>query len=373
MNTVQYLRWNPLSSPLRIEFAPDLLPSLRPQCERADVTGVLYGIRRGREVRLLAAGSSGEGEAGPPGMEPVGIYVWRVRGEVFLTESELELFEKRDAAVALVVAGARAGFFVREFNGSIQTVRSYEEFFVRRIGTDAHTRSTSGAQAPPEVPVATKLIPDGPPQTRTDSRISSRINPRTKPGIDPRIKPRISSRPVKRAWPNAGLVLLAALPVAALAYLHPVFPQSPTASQATRALQVHEEDGQLHISWKRGEPAILEIAEGNERTSVPVRPDQASATYVPQSGEVEIGLVHVDGSSPRREERVRFSGTAPAPLPPDPALAPIRQEIVALQAEADGLRSGLAAGGRRIRELQKAIARLTGGAEPTSWTRAKDP
>jgi len=64
------------------------------------------------------------------GLEPIGIYVLRVRGEVFLTERNLELFERTGALIALVVAGGRAGFFVRDFEGALQSIRSYEEFDV---------------------------------------------------------------------------------------------------------------------------------------------------------------------------------------------------------------------------------------------------
>jgi hypothetical protein len=58
----------------------------------------------------------------------VGVFASRVRGQVFLTEEDLERFDRAEAAVALVVSGQKGGFFVRDAAGSIETVRSYEEF-----------------------------------------------------------------------------------------------------------------------------------------------------------------------------------------------------------------------------------------------------
>ena len=49
-----------------------------------------------------------------------------------MTESDLERLEAVHArAIGLVIAGARAGFFVREPDGSMQTIKSHQEFQVR--------------------------------------------------------------------------------------------------------------------------------------------------------------------------------------------------------------------------------------------------
>src|ERR1700722_12700731 len=86
-------------------------------------TGVLFGARQRNRLRIVADETEG-------GLDPVGIFVVRPRGEVFLTETDLERFEvfQVPGAVALVVAGGKAGFFVREPGGAIQSVQSYEEF-----------------------------------------------------------------------------------------------------------------------------------------------------------------------------------------------------------------------------------------------------
>ena len=140
MVTVQYRRWCPPQSPLRIEFPPQLLHDVRlesaqpprrvalrwiPRFNRVvnQSSGLLFGVRHEDEVRVLTARAS-------DGLSPVGTFVWRERGEVFLTDDDLADFEKHQGVLALVVAGGQAGFFVREADGSMQAIRSHEEFKV---------------------------------------------------------------------------------------------------------------------------------------------------------------------------------------------------------------------------------------------------
>src|ERR1041385_8222992 len=109
MVTVHYRRWCPPKSPLRIEFPPALLHDIRregdqpatpvalrwrPLFNRAvsQSSGLLFGVRHRDEVRVLAA--TADTESAPAGLSPVGIFVWRERGEVFLTDHDLASFEK---------------------------------------------------------------------------------------------------------------------------------------------------------------------------------------------------------------------------------------------------------------------------------------
>ncbi|HEY7338850.1 MAG TPA: hypothetical protein VH639_28435 [Bryobacteraceae bacterium] len=119
--------WEPPESPLRIEFPDDLLTRLEPDPARMETTGLLYGSRQGTNVYLTLPGR----DTDQPG-EVVGIYVLRKRGEVFLTEANVALFERIDVPVALVIAGAKGGFFVRDRDGALQSVRSLEEIPISR-------------------------------------------------------------------------------------------------------------------------------------------------------------------------------------------------------------------------------------------------
>jgi len=115
--------WAAPESPFRIEYSPALLREVRISSGGVDAFGVLYGVRHGATIRLIAT-------RGRAGLDAVGVFASRVRGQVFLTEQDLERFEKADACVAMVISGETGGFFVRDRDGSIETVRSYQEFSI---------------------------------------------------------------------------------------------------------------------------------------------------------------------------------------------------------------------------------------------------
>jgi hypothetical protein len=265
-------RWCPPQSPVCVEFSSELLVELRTGEEAIETTGDLFGLRKDSEISVLAIRPE---PADAP--EKVGIFVSRARGEVFLTESNLGFFQKENAVVALVVAGERAGFFVRELDGSIQSVRSHEEFPVPR------------------------QVPAG-------------------------------SSHWKWAWPAAGGMV-------ALALLLPVFPRSPRLS----ALRASEDRGQLHIEWKPGQDAVLEIVDGGERIAIHVSPDQPSATYVRRTAVVEISLIALDGK-PARPQTLRFEA-------PTARFLDATAQVNRLQAEVEAKRA-------RATSLLKAIGRL---------------
>jgi hypothetical protein len=278
MGNGAYRRWCPPESPICVELSTELLLELRPEAESTETTGFLYGLRQGNEVRVLAVRSE------DLALEKVGIFVSRLRGEVFLTESNLGLFENEKALLALVIAGDKAGFFVREPDGSIQSVSSHQEF-----------------------PVPNRMS--------------------------------VAPKKWKWAWPVAVTL--------ALAILLPVFPRPPARALA---LRVWSDRTELHIAWQPGENAILEIVDGGERISIPVRPDQANATYARRTSDVEIGLIPVDGR-PARRESARFAGPA---LP----VGEVYSEFASGRAEVDRLRSQVEAKRARADSLQKAIGYL---------------
>lgn len=223
MRSIEYRRWAPLSSPLSVEFPAELLLELG----WADSTGILYGSRSGREIRLSALNTRTDEEQGK-----VGVFVSRIRGEVFLTDGDLAFLNRERVDLALVVVGRRAGFFVREADGSIQTVRSHDEFLIAREAVPSRLRSRG------------KPIP-------------------------------------RRKWIQA--FALAALPSAALAlFLEP--------GAQTSSLEIREIDRQLLISWNPPQNAVLTIEDDGALVSLPVRSDQSSVTYAPRGEEVEVAL-----------------------------------------------------------------------------------
>ena len=326
MVTVHYRRWCPPQSPLRIEFPPELLHDVRlagaqlerrlplrwiPRLNRVvnRSTGLLFGVRHEDEVRVLATRAS-------DGLLPLGTFVCRTRGEVFLTDDDLADFEKHQGLLALVVAGGRAGFFVHEPDGSVQAIRSHEEFRV----ADAASR--------PSV------------KTNTASEI---------PAPAPR-----GWRRVRQAWKRvAACAVLLALPAGALAYLRPLLPYTPIA------LAIREEAGQLVIGWNAGalaEDSRLEIQDGSERTILMLPANASSATYGLQSDDVEVRLTTGTRMAGAHWEAARFVAKAPRRLTPSSAL---QDRIRTLTVQAEDLRQSLAFGQAQTRELAAKLAAAT--------------
>ncbi|HVO96941.1 MAG TPA: hypothetical protein VMT15_02700 [Bryobacteraceae bacterium] len=145
--------WAPPESPLRVEFSTDLLRDVRAAGTSVDAFGTLYGACSGKTVRVVST-------RGQAGLTAIGVFASRVRGEVFLTEEDLERFETAGANVALVVAAERCGFFVRDAGGAIEAVRSYEEFFIQPpAAPDSKCRRWSWAYAFALLPLLAFAIP----------------------------------------------------------------------------------------------------------------------------------------------------------------------------------------------------------------------
>src|SRR5579872_707234 len=117
-----YRVWSPRESPVRIEYAPDLFLEARMQGPH----GFLFGSSSPGTIRIVAARKSLDA-AGLGAVRHIGTFCVRARGEVFLTENDMERFEQNASRAALVIAGSSAGFFVRGGDESVQSVRSYQE------------------------------------------------------------------------------------------------------------------------------------------------------------------------------------------------------------------------------------------------------
>jgi hypothetical protein len=243
---------------LRIEFPPELLHEVRLEGARVvrppplrwtppfnrvvnQSSGLLFGVRHDDEVRVLTARAES-------GLAPVGIFVCRARGEVFLTDDDLADFEKHHGILALVIAGGQAGFFVREPDGSVQAIRSHEEFQVADAAAHPVSRETAAVELPRPAPRWWQA---------------------------------------RSAWKRvAACAGLLAIPAGAFAYLRPLLPHLPIA------LALREDAGQLVIGWNAGailEGSRLEIRDGSERTILTLAAGTSGATYGLQSGDVEVG------------------------------------------------------------------------------------
>ena len=300
MLTVHYRQWCPPQSPLRIEFPPGLLHDIRKngrqeKCRIRQSSGALFGVRQGNEVRLLAASPDPEGCDEKDGLARLGVFVCRERGEIFLTDDDLADFEAHDGIVALVVAGGRAGFFVREPDGSVQSVRSHEEFELADAAPLPAARESRAAELP---------VP----------------------------RPR-GHRTWKRAVACVGLL---AIPAAGFAYLQPLLPRFPIA------LSLREEAGQLVVGWNPKatvDASRLEIQDGGERTVLMLEPNTSSVAYRLQTSEAEVRLSTENRTGGARWEAARFVTKAQHKSAAPPGA--LQDRIGALAREAAELRRSL--------------------------------
>lgn len=337
MHSMHYQRWNPPQSPVRIEFPPQLLAHVARQAG-SETRGSLYGLLMGGEIRVLAArpenGSGLRGrtkDGGLAGLERIGIFVRRARGEVFLTESDLECFEGQRAAVALVLAGNRAGFFVRQADGSIQAVRSHEEFTVGPMESlSARDDHVANNAAPAAAVVDAAVV--------TSSA-----------GAHFRAAGAGDRAP--RRWRGAA-TLFVAIPLAALAYFRPL--ASPPIQ-----LQLRHSGEAVAISWNPRATARggqLEVLDGSNRSAkFDVPPGQSSVSYAPRGNILQVRMT-VETALGQPLQESAFLAVEPVSPSPRRSVAPIEP----LEAEVSELRQSLESGRERISDLQARIAKLTG-------------
>ncbi len=212
-----------------------------------------------------------------------------------------------------MIAGGQAGFFVREPDGSVQAIRSHEEF---RVADAASRPAKAGIDAVGELPAPAPHW--------------------------------------WRAWKRVvTCAALLAVPAGAFAYLRPLLPHMPIA------LAIREEAGQLVIGWNAGamaEGGRLEIQDGSERTILMLPANASSATYGPQSDDVEVRLSTDTRMGGAHWEAARFVTKAPRKPTPSSAL---QDKIGALTLEAEELRRSLVYGQARTKELGEKLAAAT--------------
>jgi hypothetical protein len=224
-------------------------------------------------------------------------------------------FEKHQVAVALVVAGGRAGFFVREPDGSIQAIRSHEEFPVAALAAS---------------PVAKNVA----------KNVAKKPKPR--PGVERPI-------PAPGVWPAwkriAACAAVLAVPAGAFAYLRPLL-------RLPIALALREEAGQLVIGWNEGalmDGSRLEIRDGSERTLLMLPAHMSSATYGPQGSDVEVRLTTDTRVGGAHWEAARFVSRVSLRQPA--AFGSVQDRITVLKREAQTLRRSLVQRQARTGEL----------------------
>ncbi len=411
MSDAKFGSWVVPESPVDVEYSLIVIDEIRQvvadgfqrlQRGGIEVGGVLYGTRQDRIVKVTAMREIAcEHARGPTfhlsdndrtaltaqlardkedmrleGLVVVGWFSSHTRSDVTLQQSDLDTYNKffpEPWQVTMVVhpgrtGTMRAGFFVREADGTVKSERSYQEFnFPDRMAgvldRPQRDRRPSIEPAGDRVPMARY---SGRPETVETVETPQRVEYEAPMfGQPPRAIPEYVPYPnTRRKIPWAVIAMVAAalvLAVVGLRFLGPQLYVEPLA------LGVIERNGQLQIQWNHASQSItgassgtLDIVDGGEKRSVALTSTelaQGSFTYMRRSGDVEVRLTVNASGGGRTEEASRFLGT-----PPEGANAnemdAIKVERDALQDEVTRLRGLTGQQAARIQQLERTLVIL---------------
>jgi proteasome lid subunit RPN8/RPN11 len=346
--------WSVSGYALSIEYFLTLLDEIRAYATDGlnrirhggiDVGGVLYGARDRDRVRILAWRSlNSEHAQGPSfmlsqndeaaldaliaeagtdpelnGLEAVGWFHAHTRSGVFLSDSDLGIYDRHFPLpwqIAMVLrpsqlGPAEVGFFFREPDGKIRSTASYSPFTVNPLLTPA---------ASPKVDVEPVSSPPAKPASRAGAAVK-RAASRFMPVPSPR-RESPTGAGTKANW----LWLAAIVPALGIGVLTG-FLQHLGDSYGNPALNLRAYDhaGQVRIEWDRSAEPVLSvqkaslfISDGDQALVTEVSPEllqHGSMVYLRKSSNVEIRL-SVNSASGPVQEWTRLIGLSAMPLIP---------------------------------------------------------
>ncbi len=405
MSDVNLASWTVAGSPITVEYSLIVIEEIRRAVAEGfqrlsrggiEVGGILYGTREGRTVRILAMRPIAcEHARGPAfllsdkdrkglneqitadaedprleGLISVGWFLSHTRSEIALGDSDLELYSIFFPApwqVTLVVRPGRggimrAGFFVREADGSVNSARSYLEFnFPDRLA--GVVDRASGQRT--ERPAGDRRVNSMPRMEVFQGPAMAAPLRETPPQIE--IAPpafgqprQLPSGPPKRKWPwlaGWGVLVILAAYFGLRAWVF-----RPTVGPI--ALSVLERDGQLRIDWNRAaRPVIaavrgtLVINDGSDTQTFALSPRELTAgsyTYQRKTGDVEVRMSVEDSEGAKAQEASRFLGQAPVKTDPN-EVNDLKKKRDELQAEIDRLTKENSSQEEKIQTLQRTL------------------
>lgn len=438
MSDATFGTWTAAASPLTIEYSLVVIEEIRREVAEGfqklsrggiEVGGLLYGVHEGQTVRIMAIRPAAcEHASGPTfrlserdrtalheqirqdqsdsrleDMVCVGWYVSHTRTEIVLTESDQDIFSSFFAKpwqVTLVVrpsrgGNMRAGFFVWESGGTVNTRQSYQEFnfpdrlaaafehrgsFAERPAPEQRSAPRVSRPAPVPAPPAPETAPNPAPRAGAPDVVSPSPKASTSSGLTslfgepPSVKDAAppawdqadsgmaSSTKTKsgRKWIAlaAALIVVAVLAVTGARYF------VTGGTNETIGLSVLEREGQLDIRWNGQSPpvskavrATLEIADGPETRTIPLKAQDLAAgkfAYKRNSGDIQVRMIVDEPDGAKVQEASRFLGPPPEKIN-DEELKTLQQRRDDLESEIGRLKQTNAQQAERIQQLERTL------------------
>jgi proteasome lid subunit RPN8/RPN11 len=407
MSEVKFASWNVAESPIVIEYSLILIEEIRHAVAEGfqrlsrggiEVGGVLYGTREGRKVRVLAMRTIAcEHARGPAfllsdkdrmalnaqlaadaedpqleGLTSVGWFLSHTRSEITLSDSDLELYSIFFPApwqVTMVVrpgrgGSMRAGFFVREADGTVKSERSYLDFnFPDRL---AGILDRAPGPRPDRVPGERRLnaLPRSEAFRSSAGAVAAvrqELQVRQDLSVPTFGQPKfLPAPPPKKKWP--WLVGWAAMVILAAVLGWRYFVARPVAEPIS--LSVVEHDGQLHIQWNHAARPVtaavrgtLVINDGTSTQTFALAPREltlGSYVYERKTGDVEVRMSVEDAEGGKVQEASRFLGQPPVKIDQN-ELTDLQKKRDDLAAEVERLTKANSEQEEKIQQLQRTV------------------
>ena len=399
MSDVRFASWSAPESPVTIEYSLVVIEEIRQEVAEGfqrlsrggvEVGGVLYGSREGRTVRILAMRPINcEHARGPAfllsdtdrqaledqlkheledprlsGMICLGWFCSHTRSEIALPEADQQIYEAYFSApwqVTLVIrpgrgGSMRAGFFVREHDGTVRCESSYLEFnFPDRLAgvLDRPARAERPGSSRPHT---VYFREGGPTPARRELTVAAPAPAMPAPIEGPKLLP---APPPRSKWPwliGWGVVVVIGI-IFGLRY----FVVRPVSEPLS--LSVAERNGQLQIAWnKLAKPVesatrgTLTITEGQNPLTFVLTPQalaQGTFNYERTTDDVEIQLTLDEPGGAKAEEATTFLGATPTKADSDTNVKAVEKERDELKQEVETLKRQNAEQTDRIQQLER--------------------
>jgi hypothetical protein len=329
-----------------------------------EVGGVLFGVRRDTSIRILtwrpilcehALGPSfrlsqcdcaelvhllevAKSDPDLRGLDSLGWFVSHARSNISLSTEDVEIYDRFFPAqwqVTLVLlptdaSPTRAGFFVRETDGSLRTESSLREFVVEPLKF-----LEEASQHKLALPSLAKRTIRGEPSSSVGTE--AKLEP---PTISERTQLPIQVRPSERERSLWTVALSLALLIIGLLlkdkYLSP--------SDQSFPFRVYDAGDSVRIEWdsnsaviRSARQAVLDIKDGNEKKRLALTDEQlrdGNIKYLRESGDLELRMTVFSGKQPGIQQFVRLV----SPQAPSSVKLPAKEETSPPVAALDSIR-----------------------------------